>query len=160
MKQIYFYFSLALSIFSFNEAKAVKYKVISREATHGGLFGYDYVNSDPVTYYTETNGTQVAHIGYEVTCRQPGTTSCPKLGHYYRPANPTDGWDQTQINKADELMQYAIDQIDQGYTTGSFSINVQVQGEPTLRVYEVTWDSSIGKIEITREASQGQEIQA
>jgi hypothetical protein len=37
-----------------------------------------------------------------------------------------------------------------GYTSGSHTINVQVQGEATLRVYEVIWNND-GTIEITRE---------
>ena len=137
-------------MFSFH-AEATKIKVVSREAINGGLFGYDYVTSNLVTYTTEYQGKEIPHLGYEVTCLKPGWTACPKLGAEYRPSNLQDNWDQTQVNKADELMNYALQKISDGVQTGTYSIQVHVQGELLKRIYEVVWDARCAKVEIFRE---------
>ncbi len=142
---------MAIILFASLQAEATKIKVISREAINGGFFGYDYVHAEMTTYTTEHEGKTYTHLGYEVTCAKPGFTLCPKLGAEYRPAQPTDNWDNTQILKADELMTYALQKIAQGDVSGTHAITVHVAGESVKRVYEVVWNSNAGKIEITRE---------
>lgn len=132
-------------------AEATKIKVVTREAINGGLFGYDYVTSNLVTYTTEYQGKEITHVGYEVTCAKPGWTSCPKLGAEYRPSTLQDNWDQTQVNKADELMNYALQKMAYGVQSGTYNLQVQVQGELLRRIYEVVWDARTGKVEIFRE---------
>jgi len=48
-------------------------------------------------------------------------------------------------------MYYAIQEVANGNYSGSHSINVQVNGERTMRIYTVTWTNGEGKIVIDRQ---------
>jgi hypothetical protein len=115
-----------------------KYPVLARETSGGGLFGYAHVKSALATFIIGN----VTTVGYDVDCAGKGFSSCPALGAQYRPTNPIDNWDATQVTYTDNLVNYALQQITQGNHTGSYSVNVQVQGEATMRVYQVEWNSA------------------
>ncbi len=138
-------------LFGWQGVFAGKIKVIERSAYNGGLFGYKFVDTDIVTYTSHEGGRDVTRNGYVVNCSEPGLESCPKLGAEYRPGGTVDDWDATQVNKVDELMEFALKQINLGQNAGVHSVSVLVNGESYYRNYEVIWDSTNGKIVITRE---------
>jgi hypothetical protein len=117
-----------------------KYPVLSRHTKDGGLFGYNSVRSN-VTIFSVvgTDGSTKTVTGYTVECSTPGYMSCPRLGAEYLPANPSADWDQVQLNYTDQLMTYAINQIESGNDNGTYSINVQVASENFIRRYSVEW---------------------
>lgn len=130
---------------------SAKYPVLSREATRGGLFGYEFVKSELRIFevINEADGSIFYRNGYEVICRQPGIESCPKL--YAEIKYGHDQWDQTQINTIDYLMKIAIEKEKIPGDYGKFVYKVRVAGENFTRVYELSWNNAKGLIQITRD---------
>lgn len=136
MKKILF---VAITFFMLNSVFA-KYPVLARTTNNGGIFGYNRTKSEASTFVVG----DATVTGYAVSCFDPGLTSCPKLGSYYRPTGGVneDGWDKVQVDKTDYLAGYALAQIANNNLEGIYTIQVQVQGEPKTRLYEVIWHAT------------------
>ncbi len=127
-----------------------RHKVLERNATGGGFFGYKTVTSDVTVFEISVNNKIQTVTGYSVNCQDPGYEGCPKLGAEFLPTNPSNDWDQVQISATDFLMDFALNQIKNGVQSGSSFRKIKVDGETGYRIYEVIW-SSTGNITITRD---------
>ena len=120
---------------------ASAWKIISREASNGGLFGYKDVSWKMVLYPCD-NG-EVKCRGAEVKCCDPGWHHCPKstVGMAVDPL-PGESPDATDLSKSDDLMAYALSKIGTGTLRGTHLITVSVvapDGSSTFRRYLVKW---------------------
>ena len=129
--------------------------IVSRTATNPGLFGYSNTRTEAIKYeHTYSQGGveyTVYNMGYVITCSDPGFSRCPKSVSLYRDPITDDGWDQVQMNQADDLMDFAFEQITNGNASGTHSVNIQVNGETFVRRYTVTWSGCGNSIIINRE---------
>ena len=115
-------------VFSNNEVHAqtaVDLPILKLEKKDRGLFGYARVDFVLVNY----SGL----VGWEGDCDDPGLSGCKP------PSSLPDPVDETYSN---ELSDFAMIQIANGSRGGSDQVQVQVAGEPFMRVYNVTWSST------------------
>lgn len=118
MKKIIFI--LLLACFSYIELKAIEVeRVYDKNAN--GCFDFELIwyGSDWVMIYCPA-----------------GTGVCPTS------VNPSTGnptLDMNTNNAADQLFQHADQQINAGNDIGNHSITIWVSGEPTPRIYSISW---------------------
>ncbi len=125
-----------------------KYPVLDRKAHNGGIFGYRDVE-ETFGSITTANGT---HSGWFVHCDEPGFRHCSKVGTMLKPALTLD-FDEVQYQQVVSLEAFAFLQVETGITSGVKTVRVSVEGESTIRVYELSWNFSGGDehILITRD---------
>ncbi|MFN9583080.1 MAG: hypothetical protein ACK566_10525 [Bacteroidota bacterium] len=127
---------LGIAIFTSFELFA-KWPIVSRHTSKGGFFGYDEVDWHIVNVEGVNDG--IYFKGAVVKCSNPGFHRCPKstVGHIVG----TD-LDPIDEQKAEDLINYALQKIEDGVFTGSHSITVYNVNSNQTRIYYVDWSAN------------------
>lgn len=127
---------LGIAIFTSFELFA-KWPIVSRRTTNGGFFGYYEVEWHITNVEGVNNGA--VFKGAVVECCNPGYSWCPRstVGHVV----DTD-LDPIDDQKSEDLINYALQKIEDGVFTGSHSINVYNVNTNQTRIYYVDWSAN------------------
>jgi len=134
MKKLTLLFILLSSVLS-----TYAFPVISMTKA-GGCFFYNVVESK-LGSYPRADGTNSS--GWIVTCEGCGTARC-KAPSISNPMNTTadlQDADSYDFNIAEGLIEHADDAIENGNSSGSYSVTNLIEGQDFKRIYTVTWQT-------------------